>query len=620
MDEKLLENYNRELLYLREMGGEFARNFPKVAGRLGLDSFSCADPYVERLLEGFAFLAARVQYRLDESYPQLHESLLSVLYPHYLAPMPAMLIAGFIPDMQEGSLYSGYQVPRGTQLKASVAEGQQTACIFSTAFDLTLWPLEIYEGSGMSSGIGDIELPVSARGEEAVRLRLRCLGELPASELSLDKLRLHLRGSQGTAMSIFEALQTRLTAVSIIDASTGNCLGVLPAKSVTPVGFQPEEALLPQEPYSYPGYRLLREYFAFPERFLFLDISGLHSILQGCTGREFDLVFTFRRGRTTLPETLEAGNFRLFCVPAVNVFPMRCDNIILEEHLREYHLVVDRTRPHDFELFHITSVRGFSPELNESQEFRPLYSSNDADPMQTRRNYYLLHRHDRLDSGYEQIHGPRSSYSGSEVFISLTDSMADRTESERWRYLSVQALCTNRDLPLKMPRDLHGRDFTLEEGMPVESIACLTGPTAPKPAPAVGKDAWQIISHLSLNYLSLSGEGGAAALREMLSLYSEHGELALREQVRGIAGLQTKPVLRRLPGQAFGSLARGIGVEITFDDQAFEGVGGFLLGMVLADFFRQYVSINSFAETSLRTSKHGEIARWEASPGVRRIF
>ncbi|MDR0867287.1 MAG: type VI secretion system baseplate subunit TssF [Planctomycetota bacterium] len=616
MDSQFINLYNDELLYLRGLGGEFARDFPKIAGRLGLDGFACADPYVERLLEGFAFLTARVRHRLDAGYPQLYESLLEVICPSYLAPTPALVIAGLVPDMKEGALYGGYRVPRGTLLKSGVADGQQTACLFSTAFAVALYPLVIDRLRAVTGGLGEMGLPAQAPEDEHLQLGLRCLGGEGAAKLRLDSLRVHWRGDV-VAATLYEQLQTRLKAVYVVDDAAGKCVGVLPPAAVAPVGFRDDEALLPDDTGAYSGYRLLREYFAFPDRFLFVDINGLRPALSKCSGKEFSLIFALRPGRAPLPAALTAENARLFAVPAANVFMKRCDHILLDRQTHEYHLVADRTRAQDFEIYRVNTVRGLAADLTTAREFRPLYAANDGDLDAPPRNYYLGHRRQRLDSTYEQRHGKRSRYSGSEMFISLTDGGG---KGEDWRYLAVSALCTNRDLPFKMPRDLHGRDFTLEVGMPVERIACLSGPTPPRPALAAGKDAWKVVGHLSLNYLSLSGERGAAALREMLALYSENGDPNLRDQTRGLTATRSEPLLRRLPGQHFGSLARGLGIKLTFDERAFAGLGVFLLGRILAEFFRQYASINSFVETALCAGNGDEIARWEAAPGKRSVL
>ena len=198
MDPLLLKYYNRELQYMREMGGEFAEEFPKIAGRLGLNAFECADPYVERLLEGFAFLAARVQLKVDAEFPRFTQHLLEMVYPNYLSPVPSMAILQLTPELNDTSLQNGVVIPRGAQLRSQIGKGEQTACEYSTAHDVTLWPLQIFDAEYLSSASAVANLGVPGRPglKAGLRLRLRSTAGLQFSHLAIDELVFYLRGSE----------------------------------------------------------------------------------------------------------------------------------------------------------------------------------------------------------------------------------------------------------------------------------------------------------------------------------------------------------------------------------------------------------------------------------------
>jgi len=197
MDPRLLRYYNRELQHVREMGAEFAQEFPKIAGRLGMDSADVADPYVERLLEGFAFLAARVQLRIDAEFPEFTQNLLELVYPDYLAPLPSMAVVQFEPVLEEGALADGFVVPRHTNLRSILGRGERTACEFRTAHDVTFWPIEVTEAKYYNSAgaLATIDVDRLDNVRAGIRLRLHTTGGLAFSDLSIDNLMMFLKGS-----------------------------------------------------------------------------------------------------------------------------------------------------------------------------------------------------------------------------------------------------------------------------------------------------------------------------------------------------------------------------------------------------------------------------------------
>ncbi|MEX2219533.1 MAG: type VI secretion system baseplate subunit TssF [Phycisphaerales bacterium] len=625
MDRRLLRYYDRELAYLRQMGGEFAREFPKVAGRLGLDELACADPYVERLLEGFAFLTARVQLKLDSEFSRFTQNLLETVYPHFLAPTPSMAVVHFQPDLAESSLADGYKIARGMQLRSLLGKDEQTACLYRTAHEVTLWPLEVAEAAYLTRELGALKPPEHIRAKAALRIRLRCHGGKTFDKIKLEDLVIHLRGTAETPFRLCEQVLGRAVAV-VVRGAAGNAVNnrwhaVEGPRPVSPVGYDEDQALLPGGARSFSGYRLLREYFSFPHRFLFARLNGLGKALRATKDREADILIMFSAEDRELENAVDAGSIALFCTPAVNLFPRRADRIHITDRSWEFHVVPDRTRPLDYEVFQVQSVTAFGAGGEAQQTFRPFYAAG-ADHKGDGGAYFAVTRLPRTPAAKEARVGRRSSYAGGEAFISLVDAAAAPYRSDH-KQLGVECLCTNRDLPLQMPVGRGRTDFTTETAAPVQAVRVVAGPTPPRASFAEGEIAWRLISHMSLNYLSLADSDerqGAAALRDLLKLYIEPGDPQSQKQVEGVRSVSSRPISRQVPGGGPIAFARGLEVELTLDEPSFEGTGIFVLGAVLSQFFSRYVSINSFTETVVKAAQRGEVMRWPARPGLRQMF
>lgn len=624
MDPRLLQYYNQELLYLRELGGEFAEEFPKIAARLGMSGIEVADPYVERLLEGVAFLAARVQLKLDAEVPRFTQSLTEIIYPHYLAPTPSMLVAQLKPDLSESNLAGGFVIPRGTALQGLLGKDDLTACEYRTAREVTLWPLELTAASYFSFApdLPLSSLTVGSRVKGGVRLKLRSTAGLKFDQLQLDRLCIYLGGREDVAHSLYElTFGSGLGALLMPRQRPASWQKFLPAASLARVGFTDEEALLPVTHRSFQGYRLLREYFAFPQRFRFIEITGLKAALARAATDEIELVLLFGRGDVTLESLVEAGNFSLFATPAINLFPRRLDRIHIAEDSYEYHVVPDRTRPLDFEVYEPTEVIGYGTDSDSERQFRPFYAAY-GDDAERHSAFYTTRRELRLVTTAQRRRGWRSSYIGTEVFLSLVD--ADQAPfAQNLRQLSVNALCTNRDLPIQMPLGLGTTDFTLDIAAPIVSVRVLGRPSMPHSPIAEGAQSWRAISHLSLNYLSLMDtrpSAGAAALRDILELYAPPSDVSAKRQVESLRSVSARPIVRRLPGVGVLSFGRGVEIAIEIDELAYEGASAFLFGAVVQQFLARQVSINSFVEVVLRSVGRGEINRWMPSWGTRPIL
>jgi len=459
--------------------------------------------------------------------------------------------------------------------------------------------------------------PGALRG--GLRLRLKTNGQR-FDQLALDSLVLHLPGTEDTPVRLFEQFVSNTLAVVARPTKPPAAWHVtLPKRNVRAVGFRDDEALLPVTTRQFSGYRLLQEYFAFPQRFLFVELSGLLPAVKQCRDTELDVLVLFDRNDPLLDGKVDAGDFALHCTPAINLFPRKADRIHVTDRDYEYHVVPDRTRPMDYEVYEVTGLAGFAEGGERARDFQPFYATSDIARADETGAFYSVRRAPRQMSERQASQGPRSGYMGGEAFVMLVDSREAPYRSDL-KQLAVDTLCTNRDLPLLMSVGTGRTDFTLASGAPVRSVRAISGPTRPRPPLAEAESAWRLISHLSLNYLSLADtdeKQGAVAMRELLSLYGDLAEPAVRKQIEGLRSVATRPVLRRVAQGAATSWVRGLEVAVTFDDAAFQGSGVFLMGAVLEQFCARYVSINSFTEMVVKTQERGEIARWPARIGGR---
>ncbi len=636
MDERLLELYNTELRHLRETAAEFGRDFPKIAGRLALDLEGkeiCPDPHIERLLEGFAFLAARVHLKLDAEFPRFTQGLLETVYPDYLCPVPSMAIVKFEPEPEEGALAPGFKINRGTLLRSQLGKGDRTACTFATAQEVRLLPLTLAEARLYIRDVAELNLPRELGAKAALRLRLRKTIPNPFREIRADPLMVHIRGADELPAEIYEQIFAHKSCLVVqAPAERKQCGPALPARCIRQVGFAPDQALLPPSPHGFEGYRLLREYFAFPQRFLFLELTGFQSVLAQAGGDELDLVIVLDQPDTRLEGRVDQSCFELYCTPVINLFEKTLERVLISDHSAEFHLVPDRNRPLDFEIYQVSSVTGYGETPDQERQFLPFYRARDMDLESSA--FYTVHRTPRLFSDRERLTGRRSSYAGTDAFLSIVDGDMAPFRPDL-KQLGIRAWCTNRHLPIQMAKNTGRTDFTMDLSAPVTAIRILEGPTLPRPSlvlagqdpkkPQVpsGRFAWRLISHLSLNYLSLldsTRESGAEALRDILRLYADPGDRQALKQIDGLRSVRHGPIIRRVETPGPITFARGLEITLLFDETAFEGQGVFVLGAVLDHFFARYVSLNCFTETVIATQQRKEIMRWPSQLGQRQLL
>ncbi len=622
MNPRLLEYYQKELQFIREMGTEFAQSYPKIAAGLDLGNIECADPYIERLLESFAFLTARIQLKMDAEFPRFTQHLLDIVYPHYLSPLPSMTVVQFDPDLKGGVTEQGFVLPRHTRLfSQSIAKGR-SKCEFQTAHEITLWPLKLEEARYLPLGEAQRYAGSDARGvKSAVRLKLQTVLDFNFQELNIDHLPVYLHGIGGVPVRLYELLAGHTVGVILqgSDSSSSGFHQRLGKSAIQPLGFDDDQALLPYTSPSFQGYRLLQEYFALPQRYLFIDICQLQPALQNCNETGLEIVILLDTDIAEFEDIIDASHFALNCSPAINLFSKRTDRIHLTQQSNEHHLVVDRTKPHDYEIFSLTEAEGYGVGSKTEQVFRPFYSTRQDFGVNGDFAYYTVRRQPTLEPATTGAARLKTDYIGSELFISLVDA-SETPYHPDLKQIGVRALCTNRGLPKLMKIGEGKTDFNWEISAPIESIHCLAGPTDPKPSQAEGDYAWRLINHLSLNYLSLidnDNKQGATALRDLLRLYGDYAEPSISKQIEGLLTVNSKAITVRVPVSGPMCFGRGVEITVNFDGSAFVGGSSFLMGAVMDRFFSKYVSLNSFTQLVVKTRERGEVMRWPVRTGTR---
>ncbi len=629
MNESFLRYYENELRHIREMAAEFGALHPLVAGQLRLRNDGCEDPFVERLLEGFAFLAARVHQKLESDFPVFTQSLLETVYPAMLCPVPSMGIVELQPDP---SLTEPLHVPRGSNLTGHLGGEVDTRCEFRTAHEITIHPVKMGRDSKSRARYFDrdldlLRLPGGLPVKGALRLRLELPPDGPTfAELeALDELVFFIRGDLAAAGRIYEEIFSQCSHLIVagVDGRPGHSPKVFPVGGkegirVAPGGYGSDEAMLPVESRVFEGYRLLREYMGMPHRFLFFKLQGLRTALAKIETHAVDLILGFRRNAAELSNLVRPETFVLNATPVVNLMERRADQVVLDHNRSEFHLVVDRTKPLHHEILMVKDVAGLIRGTSARTPFLPFYRCGVGDP--GARAFFTVRREVRQLTGREKREGPSSRYLGSEVYLSLVDghNAPYREDSDS---LAVKVLCSNRHLPLSMPLSGRETDLLPEAGLPLASIRWLVPPTAPMDSLAHGSNAWRFVSHLSLNYLSLVEDQatGSVALRDLLRIYMPAAMEDAFEWIDGIASVSSKTAIRRMPGGGPVAFQRGLSVDLTFDERRFAGASSFLCGSVLARFLAHHVTVNSFVETTLHSSTRGRLITWPPSVGTRSL-
>jgi type VI secretion system protein ImpG len=599
MTDVLLPYYNRELAFFRRMAAEFAAANPKIAARLRLGAEASEDPHVERMIEAFAYLNARIRHKLEDDFPEISDAFLGALYPHYLAPIPSMAIVQFLLDPSQTGLTSGYLLPKGTPLETETIEGEP--CRFRTAYPVRLWPIRLQTASLSGRPIAAPSTADSAGAAAVLKLRLESFAEdTTFDQLEIASLRFFLKGPPQYTLPLYELLLNNTIEVALASSPSDTDPVLLGSESIQPVGFEADQGMLPYPSRSPLAYRLLTEFFTFPTKFLFFDIAGLDTGVLQRFGSVLEIYVYLENSSVDLEQNVSLDTLRLGCTPVVNLFRQRAEPIQLTHAQTQYHLVPDSRRLLANEVFSIDRVVASSPEGDEI-EYRPFFSVQHAFRPGEEKAFWCATRRPAEA-------GEGKTDSGTEVDLSFVNLDLDPAVESDW-YVGVETTCLNRDLPSRLPFGGGEPKLFLSEGQgPLAGIECLTAPTPTLRPPRRQGGIWRLISHLTLGHLSLvDGEQGGAALREILRLYDFRDSAETRSVIESLLAVSS----RRVVARAAGGVCRGTEVQLQFRPEQFAENGIFLFACVLERFFGLYCSINSFSRLVITVKgREGHLRRW----------
>jgi type VI secretion system protein ImpG len=602
MISELLPYYERELLFIRKMASEFAQRYPERAAALKLTRNGCEDPHVERMIEGFALIAGRIQRKLDDEFPEITQALLDLLYPHFLRPVPSMAIVQFAVDPEQSKVSTGYAVPRSALAYAEPVGGVQ--CRFKTAYSARLWPVGV--ASASFTRAANVPGGISSAGAPyAIRIELQTLGTAKLSALQIRDLRFYIGGDSQAAHWIYELLFNNVSRVLLryADKAGTKHTRTLESDAIVPVGFGRDEAILPYSDTSFQGYRLLQEYFCFPEKFLFFDLIHLDA-LAGAHDR-FEIVILLnefqRSERANLLESaIGLETFQLGCTPVVNLFDQCAEPIRLSHTKTEYPIVPDVHSPMAMEVYSVNRVTSVAPYSEEPKEYRPFYSFRHAEENAHQEAFWYATRRP----------SERNGDAGTDVYLSLVDR-SFKPSMPAVDSITANVTCTNRDLPGRLTLSGKWGELDLESGAIVRARVVHGLSKVVRPPQHRGLQ-WRLISHLSLNHLSLV-EGGVDALREMLRLYDTEATPSVARQIAGLTAIRSSRKMARLDSEFGFVFCQGISIDAELDEEQFAGSGAFLLASILERFFGLYCAVNSFTQLRISTQQRKGVV-WEWPP------
>lgn len=616
MRDQLLHHYERELRFIRRGAGQFATQYPAIADLLQLEADRCGDPHVERLIEAFAMLAARVQLRLDDEFPEITTAFLQGLCPPLVTPIPSMTVVQFLPDPGQSEATSGIAIARGTQIHTRPAGG--VSCRFKTCYPVTLWPLEVTALDVISLAAGETGLPLDAAA--ALRIRLQTRGSQSFGELDIDRLGFYLDGDASLVYRLYETFFRKAVGCVLRPSQAGTKRGravLLPEGSLRSLGFAADEGVLEYPHGALLGHRMLQEYFAFPEKYLFMELQNLGTADLEELGHTLEILVCLDELPLDLEGKLGPKNLKLGCTPAVNLFAQTAEPMRLTHQVSEYPVIPDTRAAASYEVHSITAVESFDAQSGKSRVFHPLHAQG--------------HWNASADAAFWQatVRANHGEDAGVTVYLTLVDRAARPLDEMPTKTLSVETLCTNGDLPSELPMGDPRGDFQVEGRPGVARIQVLRKPTRTLRPPERRFGLWRLISLLNVNHLSLGGTPGTedadgwsepSALRELLGLLDFTGTAAVRQRIGGLTGVRTRSVLRRVSADRTGLFARGTEIGLRIDEGRFAGSGAFLLASVLERFLGYLAPINAFTQLVASSEQREEVLkRWPPRAGQKTL-
>lgn len=638
MNRAFLESYNRELGLLYEGAKEFSEDFPGIAERLGGLTQDNMDPAIAGLLEGAAFMAARVQLKLDSEFETFTDTLLDQLLPNFQAPTPSAIMVQAEPAFGDEGLAKGKKFAAGSYLDARyVDRDQRIACRFRLSAPLEIWPLQL-TAARMAAGPAAFQalgLDVASGTVGGLVLSFRRPGAPGSKEkpqvaaIAAESLPIYLSGDMADTIAVYEHLFKDVQRVTLRYLNRNGDPVFLPLSpdALSQLGFDPDEALFAEDTRVFRGFSLLREFFLMPQRFLGFRLGGLDAVLPKVTAAEFDILIEMSTLKAGLAPRVTADMFKLFAAPAINLFEENCSQVKLDQRRHEYLVQADSSPASHYEVNRVLECYAYYTGLKTKVPVHPLYGL-PADVTQPREAlYFSTHTRPRRLGQREKRLGQAQGYSGTESFISIYEP-GHLDSEDRVKRLQIRLLCSNRHLPMYLPIAQGGADFQLNDDTTI-ALRCIHGPTTPRESITVqdqnaphrataGPVKWRLISYLAMGFLGLDNRGSrdeAAALRELLSIFADIASPVTERQLSGLKSVSSRPITRTIRRGGGFHPARGTEITLTFDERAFEGSGVFLMGAMLDRFLAEYASVNSFTQVVIRTEQRGVIKSWPPRSG-----
>lgn len=596
MSDALLRYYHEELRYLRQQGEHFAEAHPKVAGHLRLGHGAIEDPFVGRLLEGFAFLNARMRLKLDQQIGTLTEALLNQLYPHYLLPTPALSI---IQMQAHEQLDKSHTIAAGSRLTSTTPQGE--TCYFNSTYPVTLWPVKIDRINLRREPSIKLNQPGKSV-KSYLTVQLSCTkSELQFNKLKPDTLRFYINIATPHAYQLYDLLFNQVETIMLSHPNSYGQYVTLDKTAIKAVGFAENEGLLPYPAHSFTGYRLLTEYYAMPEKFLFFELQGLSPLLERGFTNELQIHFLLKQATPELEPLIDQHSLLLNCTPMVNIFTQTSEPINLNHTQYEYHLIPDaHQKKESIEIYSINNMR----VLGQSDvQCLPYFGHKYATAKDTQYLYWHATRKPAWELGAAHI-------DGDEIFLSFSEP-SDKLPQDC--ILSADLLCTNRDLPIQLPfgGDSPAIQFWQANSL-VRKIRCLMPITAPKYRNRDKLRDTDLISHIALSQISFShAQGTLNTLKEVLALYQVDDDPQSQDAIqKGLCEAKISHCTERHPSSLKYGFCQGMDLHLEIDEKFFTQHIAFLFGSVLAEFFAKSCSINSFTRLTLSSKQRGVIHRW----------
>ena len=600
MDE-LLRYFEEELGLFGQFAREFRNRFPKPAGALHIAGDSIEDPGVARLIQSVALMSARIHKRLDDDYPTFTEALLESLYPHYLRPLPSYAIAQLVQDGFDAAAGAGEfaLLPRGTALRSAAVQG--TICHFRTVYPVVAGPLRIVRAA-FSAPLASSRTPRLPRGVVAsVAIEFETRGSFAALwARGMGRVRVFVDGEASLRAALLDALFMH-GAGAWVQAGDAPWLA-LDGSPLRLAGFGDDDAVLPDSPRSHPAFRLLTEYFSYPEKFGFVEIDlapAVRLLPPGCA--RFTLHLPLRAPSADSLEArllapLSASNLLLGCTPVVNLFRKAGDPIQLSHTRADYPLAADSAHAASYEIHSIDRVRVLREARGATSaiEFAPLYAVRHAQAEAASARHFWVARRDEMLAQVSPGH---------EIRLALVD--ADFRPSEvAGATVSTELTCTNRDLPAQLRVGNPEGDLIAEMGASSAPWRLLRKPTPSYRFDSKGAH-WRLISHLALNHAGLT-DAGLADLQKMLTLYDLPRSNGARRQIAGIVGLEHGSMRAWIRTRPVSTLMPGVGIRMTVDEEAFAGASLFVFAQVMDRYFALNSQLNCFTRLEIVSSRTGQ--------------